>query len=261
VLTPLESSGLYDFNGATDTEMPEAVAAFEPPTARFEGVDVAAIGALDEIAVASFATAYPAKLEDIPVASVLQQEQLLAAAQSPAFAGAAQKPKPVVAQVTPPSAIVPSAPQQLANLDVQERLPGKPLAPVVLARFNAFDESRTMQRFEVTGRSPMPRPLIDDALKAFLGNDRTDEQLQAARDALQRAHDVSGHRVKVILGEQGERDGVARLEVRERKRYSLRIAGELRYDPVTRRNVVANTILNYDEPLTSLTLSRKLSLK
>jgi hypothetical protein len=265
--------------------------AFEPPTARFDDAAVAAQGALNEIAVASFATAYPAKLEDVPTPvaldaipapvpvndisalAALGQNVQWAAAQPAAFADPVRQrelsfmpvapfvPAPAIAPLAQDTPRTEGAPQQLANLDNPRRLPGTPLTLTALAQFNAFDASRTMQRFEVTGKSPLPRLLIDNALHAFLGTERDDEQLKAARNALQRAHDMNGHRVKVILGEQRERDGVARLEVRELKRYSLRIAGELRYDPVMRRNVRAEIILDHEEPLTSLTLSRKLSLR
>jgi hemolysin activation/secretion protein len=255
---------------------------------RTDEITVAALGAIEHITRDAAPLAYPARLEDVPMPVALESSARTETAASNALAAehpaqaAVAAPAPVTTQqnvlpmlpgllaqqsklesasaTSQPDAIS-TGPQLLAKADIGQRMPGPPLAPAALAQISAFDASRTVQRFEVSGSTALSRPIIDDALKAFLGVDRTDTHLQAARDALQRAHDVNGRRVKVVLPEQRERDGVARLEVREIKRYSLRIAGELRYDPVLRRNVRSDVNLDHDEPLPSLTLSRKLSLK
>lgn len=296
---PLQSPGPFEFNAAADAQIPEPVIAFEPPSEHADEVSLAALGAIDEIARDSLAMSYPAKLEDIPLPLELDDAPLLptrnslsiepnadviwapvaaeqhTATQSfEASSVLAVLQSPLSAQPQAPAGIaepaapdaragsaLPSVAQQLAKLDIAERLPGPPLAVAALAQVSAFDPSRTVQRFEVTGKSALSRPIIDDALKAFLGVERNDEQLQAARNALQRAHDVNGQRVKVVLGEQRERNGVAQLDVRELKRYSLRIAGELRYDPVSRRNVRTDVVFDHDEPLPNLILSRKLTLR
>lgn len=284
---PLQNLGPFEFGAAADAEIPEPVVAFEPAAARFDEASVVALSAVDQVVRDGFAASYPAKLEDIVLPAKLDVAPSFTRGSTPAgqsehlvWAPAIAEPRMAIQfaealpipleQITQPTVASPTntstmsaavTPQQLARLDVADRLPGPPLAAAALAQVSAFDASRTVQRFEVTGKTALARPLIDDALKAFLGVERTDEQLQAARTALQRAHDVNGQRVKVVLGEKREHDGVARLDVRELKRYSLRIAGELRYDPVTRRNVRADVLIEHDEPLPSLTLSRKLSLK
>lgn len=285
---PAQLPGPFEFNAAVDKDLPEPVIAFEPPATRADEISVAALGAIEHIARDTAPLAYPARLEDVPMPAALESAARLETAAS----NAAAAEHPAQAAVTAPALVttqqnvlpllpgllaqqsriesvsatsqrgaVSTEPQLLAKVDIGQRMPGPPLAPAALAQISAFDASRTVQRFEVSGSTALSRPIIDDALKAFLGVDRTDTHLQAARDALQRAHDVNGRRVKVVLPEQRERDGVARLEVREIKRYSLRIAGELRYDPVLRRNVRSDVNLDHDEPLPSLTLSRKLSLK
>lgn len=278
VVTPLDQPAPYDFTAAAQTEVPEPLVMFEPPAAaQFEEVTVAALGALQEIVTPVPAVAvYPATLEDVPTAVTLhdlpeavalpEPPEVLAVA-DPLTAALATTEAPVVLAAAPAApAALPEptrepSPQLLAKLDFDQRLPGPALSLAALAQISAFDPGRTVQRIEVAGKSPLSRPVMDDAVKAFMGTDRTDEQLSAVRDALQRAHDVNGHRVKVVVGEQRENDGVARLEVRELKRYSLSIAGEMRYDPVTRRNVRVVASVQHDEPLTSLTLSRKLSLR
>jgi hemolysin activation/secretion protein len=73
-----------------------------------------------------------------------------------------------------------------------------------------------LERFEVSGNTLLAPPLVDDALAAFLGEERKLKDIQAARDALQELYASEGFpAVSVAIPAQKVDSGTVRLEVVE----------------------------------------------
>ncbi|MGO4712923.1 ShlB/FhaC/HecB family hemolysin secretion/activation protein [Bradyrhizobium sp. 2TAF24] len=130
-----------------------------------------------------------------------------------------------LAGVLPAEAAKQPAADQAAATDAAAGTPAqqaKPAAP--LQRFNIDD-------FAVQGADTLPQIEIEEAIYPFLGPNRTAEDVEKARAALEKAyHDKGFQTVSVAVPQQNVQGGVVTLKVSELKVGRLRIKNSRYFD-------------------------------
>lgn len=106
-------------------------------------------------------------------------------------------------------------------------------APIAAHENAAAGAQGTMyiQEYRVTGTRKLERRQVEKAIYPFLGPERTPEDVDAARAALEKAyHDHGWQTVSVIIPEQHVKRGIVVLEVVETTVGRLRVNGSRFYD-------------------------------
>jgi hemolysin activation/secretion protein len=97
----------------------------------------------------------------------------------------------------------------------------------------------TIREYLVRGNTTLAAEVIEQAVDPYLGPDRTLADIEAARDALQKAYTSRGYQsVYVDLPEQQAAAGVVLLQVSETKVGRVRVVGALYHSPVEIRQQV-----------------------
>jgi hemolysin activation/secretion protein len=96
-----------------------------------------------------------------------------------------------------------------------------------------------IREYRVTGAKLLPRIEVEDAVYPFLGPGRTNEDVEAARIALQTAYHEKGYStVTVRVPEQSGRRGIVVLEVVEAPITRLRVKGSRYFSPAQIKRMV-----------------------
>jgi hemolysin activation/secretion protein len=88
-----------------------------------------------------------------------------------------------------------------------------------------------IQEYRVSGAKILPAGAVEEAVYPFLGPDRTPEDVEKARAALEKAYQDQGYQtVQVVIPQQQVKRGVVQLEVVENKVGRLRVKGSRFFD-------------------------------
>ena len=87
---------------------------------------------------------------------------------------------------------------------------------------NKFD----IYEYRVTGNSVLSAENIEEALKPYMGLDKTTDDVDHAREKLEQYYQAKGYKtVQVLIPKQSVQDGTVRLEVRESRVGSVEVVG------------------------------------
>lgn len=103
--------------------------------------------------------------------------------------------------------------------------PGSPLQ-LAQAETAPAEQRIDINEYRIEGVNILPQIEVEEAVYPFLGPDRTAEDVEKARAALERAYNVKGYQtVAVEIPPQQVRDGIVLLKVTEGKVGRLRVRG------------------------------------
>lgn len=120
----------------------------------------------------------------------------------------------------------------LASKSIRRVLGASLLGVCALARAAEAPARFDVWEYRVNGNSLLPQTTIEKVVYPFLGPDRSFEDVDAVRGALEQAYAEAGYRtVAVNLPQQEVRGGVVQIEVVERPVGRLRVSGARYFSP------------------------------